>query len=482
MANAVRDRGLKTHGRSLESVASVTPLMELSRVVDGGYCIGCGACAARPTGAVRMTMDPQGRFRAQASGDAPDDFAGVCPFSGSSENEDTIGERRFGNIPRHPDVGRHLACYAGHVANESGRANGSSGGLTTWLLTELLEERIVDGVIHVAPDDGERLFRYVVSTSAAEVAAGAKSRYYPVEMSDVLATLRDRPGRYAIVGVPCFIKAVNLLKAADPLLDKRLVVTVGIFCGHLKSARFAEYLAAQAGIEAADLKAVNFRHKYPEGLASTYGVEFERANGERTDRPMSGIFGNNWSYGFFKYDACNACDDVTAETADVAFGDAWLPAYVIDPSGTNVVVARRPELVALLEAGRAEGRIVLDHLDADTVALSQKGGLRDRREGLAYRLALKDKAGAWRPDKRVAPSMDLPAKRAEIYKLRLRITAATHTAWARARQSGGVAAFEAEIRPLTAAYDALYQPTSLQRMAVLVRRVLRKLMRGVKFR
>ena len=453
------------------------PQEEFTRVVEGGYCIGCGACAARPSGEMHIVMDAEGRYQAQINGVAPHDFGAVCPFSTASANEDAIAAGRFGNAPLHDGIGRHLACYAGHATDPLLRANGSSGGLTTWLLAELLDKGIVDGVLHVAPTEDDVLFRYAVSSSPADVVARAKSRYYPVEMSQVLASVRSKPGRYAVVGVPCFVKAVNLLKMADPVLNERLAITVGIFCGHLKSARFAEYLAAQARIDRADLKAVNFRHKYPDGLASGYGVNFERRDGSRTDRPMRTVFGNNWGYGFFKYDACNTCDDVAAETADVAFGDAWLPAYVVDPAGTNVVVVRRPEIVALFEAGCTEGRLALAKLDANAVALSQEAGLRDRREGLAYRLALKQASGIWHPEKRVAPRRNLPARRAAIYELRLQIMAATHAAWARARQFGGVAAFEAEIRPLTNAYDALYQPTRLQRISVLVRRIARVVVR-----
>lgn len=40
------------------------------------------------------------------------------------------------------------------------------------------------------------------------------------------------------------------------------------------------------------------------------------------------------------YKACDFCDDVFAETADIALGDAWLPEYVQDGNGTNVVVTR----------------------------------------------------------------------------------------------------------------------------------------------
>lgn len=79
------------------------------------------------------------------------------------------------------------------------------------------------------------------------VAEGAKSRYYPIELSRVLQEIRSTPGRYAVVGAPCFIKAVHLARANDAVLGERIAYTLGLFCGHMKSARMVESFAWQMG-------------------------------------------------------------------------------------------------------------------------------------------------------------------------------------------------------------------------------------------
>ena len=43
-----------------------------------------------------------------------------------------------------------------------------------------------------------------------------------------------------------------------------------------------------------------------------------------------------WHYQYFKHNACNFCDDVFGETADITFMDAWLPEYVRDYKGTSL--------------------------------------------------------------------------------------------------------------------------------------------------
>ncbi|WP_330970821.1 coenzyme F420 hydrogenase/dehydrogenase beta subunit N-terminal domain-containing protein, partial [Lysobacter sp. A3-1-A15] len=117
-------------------------------------------------------------------------------------------------------VGRFEAAYVGHVAEQDFRLRGSSGGMVSWVATELLRKGMIDAVAHVVaaeqPDREGRFFRYRISRSARDVRAGAQSRYYPVEMSEVLEAIAAEPGRYAVVGIPCFIKAVQLLRRKDP--------------------------------------------------------------------------------------------------------------------------------------------------------------------------------------------------------------------------------------------------------------------------
>lgn len=444
----------------------VTTLFET--VVSGDYCIGCGACAAVPGSPIRMELDDSGRYRPRLDGQGDAPVLAVCPFTNEAEHEDEIGRRLFAaDCEPHDRIGFHMRTWAGHVAEGGYRAAGSSGGLGTWILVELLRRDLVDAVLHVRPrspaEDDPRLFDFTVSGKEDELRERAKSRYYPVEMSQALATVRRQPGRYALVGVPCFVKAIRRLAAADPLIAERIRATLALICGHLKSTRFADSTAWQAGIEPGALEAIDFRHKLPDAPANRYGVELHGRAPDGTPRHViasrEDFFGGNWGHGFFKYEACDYCDDVVGETADVTVGDAWLPQYVDDSAGTNVVVARTPETAELIEAGIADGRLALEPISADEVAQSQDAGLRHRREGLSYRLALTDDAGRWRPRKRVPASKDhLEPRQRRIYAWRVRLARESHRAFARALAARDVSRFEREMTPLMRAHDLQYMP------------------------
>ena len=371
-----------------------------------------------------------------------------------------------------------MCCYAGHVSAGSYRINGSSGGYTSWLLCELLNRGEIDAVLHVrqreTTEDDDRLFAYSVSHSQEEICANAKSRYYPVSLADVLGLIRDNQGSYAITGVPCFIKAVRLLQLRDEALAQRIRYCIGLVCGHLKSRRFADLLGWQLGIEPGRLARIDFRHKLPDYPASRYGTRVEglAANEQHIEAisAMGDLIGGDWGVGYFKYKACSFCDDVLAETADIAVGDAWLPQYVKDSMGANVVVVRDPKLKSITEEAIKRGDLVFDKVSADVVMHSQAAGLRDRRSGLAYRLYKTDKAGQWAPKKRVASKPYLLDRWFRKQQdLRNSLSSESHAAFERALAQGSVTAFKDELEPALSQYYA-----HLKRPTELIRRVLKK--------
>lgn len=63
-------------------------------VIKGGFCVGCGACAAIPDSGLNITYTELGTYRAQRSPEGAGGSAEVeriCPFSDLSANEDTLG-------------------------------------------------------------------------------------------------------------------------------------------------------------------------------------------------------------------------------------------------------------------------------------------------------------------------------------------------------------------------------------------------------
>lgn len=402
-------------------------------MIRSGLCIGCGNCAAQAEG-VRMQFDKYGQLKPSGPKEwlekPSEKFTRTCPFSPEATNENALAAERFPAFKQKGEgTGVFQSAYVGYVAEDDYRLQGSSGGLVTWVATELLRKGLIDGVAHVIatedPQQEGRYFRYRISRTENEIRQGARSRYYPVEMADVLQTIRDVPGRYAVVGIPCFIKAVHLLRKEDPVFRERIAYTLGLFCGHMKSARFVESFAWQMKVPVNEIQQVEFRYKDPRRPANLYTAALTLRDGTMIRKDWWHLADGDWGAGFFMNRACNFCDDVMAETADISFGDAWVEPYSSDGKGTNVVVIRSPEVERMMQTAIQEKRLQLTEVDTAFVEQTQAAGLRQRREGLAYRLAWA--TGDLQPLKRVAPDRNKPAKeRRKIYRMRYQISKWSH--------------------------------------------------------
>lgn len=396
--------------------------MSISNVVSGGYCIGCGACAVADN-KVRIQDSLVGLPQA-VTAQTPSIGDTVCPFS-SSENEDTIGALCFADVclNHHPYVGYYNDLYAGYVAEGAYRRRGGSSGLVTWVLSKLLEEGEIDGVIHVKPNDSatgvEDLFSYGISFTQADIIKAAKAKYYPAHFDEAVRHARTRKGRFAFVGVPCYVKAVRLLMQNDPPLAEKIRFSIALFCGHMKTKQFTAFIADQLGIEAQAIKDIDFRVKRPHQPANRYATKvtaFERGEKREELAPVSSLFGLDWGLGYFKPKACDWCDDIVGELADLSCGDAWLPAYVGDGRGTNLVISRNHTMSRLLKTGMETGNLRFSLVTPEDVYKSQAGNFRHRREGLAERIRIADVRGLWHPLKRGCAATDsITGNRRNIY-------------------------------------------------------------------
>lgn len=443
------------------------------------YCVGCGSCAALNP-AFRIARNIDGCYRANIVGE-PKDWAAaerVCPFA-SMVDEDQLGEELFAGQPgiRHDEYqGYYLNDYVGYVAADGWRSRGSSGGMVSWLAARMLEDGLVDAVVHAKDGpDPEHMYTIQVSRTVEELKTGAKSKYYPVEMSDAIRYVRGHEGRYLFIGIPCFVKAVRLLRREDSTLMERIPYCIGLVCGHLKSDFFAKAEAWEAGVPLDKIARVDFRHKTPGSPASDYAIEVKRADGgEPVIKRTAELSATNWGLGYFKYNACDYCDDVFAETADVTFGDAWIPKYVADGEGCNVIVIRNQTIQDLFDRHRDE--LVLHDSDPDEVYQSQAGGFRHRRQGLAYRLHVHKERGEWTPTKRVKPSLDgISEQRRQVYAMRTILKNQSFPAFREAVAANDFTVFNRHMKPVERQYG-LIGVTLRKRILGKGKRIVKKLL------
>ena len=397
-----------------------------SELVDNGLCIGCGICTLA-SAKIQVSMNESGYYRASIKEHLSEienqNALNVCPFSNSSLNEDELSAFFHGGISNHaPIVSYYISCNILSVKDERIRLRSTSSGFTTWLLIALLENKLVDGIIHVASqvEDGQDiLFKYSISKDSREVYLKSKTRYYPVELSEVFSSIVDDGLKYAIVGLPCFIKSVQNLRFRDNKWRHKIVFTLGLFCGHLKSALFTSNIIDVARVKRSSVLNFDFRAKSPKWSAANYISQIQSKT-ETSLVDLNAVPGGTWATGGFKYFACNFCDDILGETSDVSIGDAWMEPYKHDWKGTNNVIIRNRQIQDLVDSAVQSGQIDLVEVSPEYSTYgAAAGGIADRRDGLSYRLQLMDDLGQGRPTKRLGPDSQMSNKRKELIALKM---------------------------------------------------------------
>lgn len=426
----------------------------IKKVISGGYCIGCGACAVQDD---RISIQENTIGLPQASLVHDSKHSSVCPF-GAVVSEDEIAKSLYAVNGRYDKrVGFYINNYVGFVVESQYRENASSGGMVSWVLAELFKRGEIDGVIHVA-EGSDDVFEYQVSESLAEITGKSKSRYYPVHYDNALKKVLGNGKKYAFVGVPCFVKSIRLLSDNNKSVAESIKYCIAIFCGHLKTKAFAEMIAMQQGISSDAIASVDFRVKNPKQPANKYSsqVFFKETTGEVSSLapvPTQKLYGLDWGLGYFKPKACDWCDDIAGETADLSCGDAWLPETVKDPLGTNIVITRNKVIDDILKKGVDRNSLVLNVVPVEKVYESQAGNYRHRREGLSVRLEDAESQGIWTPVKRIKPAeYEVEASRKNIYRLRERISQRSHSAFIEAKNKNSFVLFMVRMLPLELYY------------------------------
>lgn len=385
----------------------IKPLV-ITEVVENDLCVGCGACVqACPSKALDVSWNDYGFLVASGNDNACDGGGAcidVCPFNPEPgpdyKNEDGLAKVFLNEAPNHhPKMGRYHSIYAGY--SNKYRETSSSGGIATFVYEKLFDKGLINHVVTVGESESsDAHYQYNIISSKNELLTISKTRYHPVTLATALETVKNLEGRVAISGIGCFIKAIRLAQYKDQVLKEKIAFTVGIICGGLKSKFFTDYLAARSEATLGDFSRPEYRVKDPASTASDYGFSCIDNPSNTTKLIKMREVGDMWGTGLFKANACDFCDDVTTELADISLGDAWLMPYSQDGKGHNVIVTRSEIANQVLQEGAVNGELELESLSQERFLSSQQGSFNHRHDGMGARISMVKRIGAVVPKKR----------------------------------------------------------------------------------
>lgn len=356
--------------------------------IQPDICVGCGVCVGVcPSHHLAIEYDENNLLHVRELDNKCSDKCNMClsacPFSNESNNEDVLSQRLYADAPsvsHREECGYYLNCYVGYHPNLIRRMDSASGGLTTYVLEHLLESHQVDATLVVGHREGGRpYYAFTLCRNVEELHQCTRSAYYAVHAGDALRKLiADKELKsVAIVALPCLSKAIRNACMENALLRRKVKYIIGLVCGQQKTHNFATFLGKKSGID--NLQGIDFRTKKVGRPNGDFGVKLKGIEKEKEITFSS--FAKDWSFKLFTVQACNYCDDVFAETADMAVMDAWLPEYVYSDKGENLIITRNQELDTIV------GNIPkIKSIDVNRVIQSQASVVQNKRSAIVVAL------------------------------------------------------------------------------------------------
>jgi len=400
----------------------------IMNVVKQNHCIGCGLCVVHcPENALQMTWSEDGFYIPSLIKDCEVECEciHVCPFNPNPSckvrTEDEISDLFLqGSISSHPRIGKFINLYAGYA--DAFRNTSSSGGMATYLFKALIDRKVVDHIVIVKSSDQPGVYyEYDILSSEADIIQSSETKYFPVNLSDVISRIEKNEGTYAIIGVPCFIKALRLAQEYNRLLNRRLVFMIGIVCGGVKSSFFTDFMLQKAGISKNDCTRPEYRIKDPSSTAHDYSFGgYDRSKNKHLSVKVRSV-GDMWGTGLFKANSCDLCDDVMAELADISLGDAWLPPFNEDGKGNNIIITRTALAEKIITEGIQKNELKLSTISLDKMIQSQKGSFKHRQDAIQFRAKRIQKIVEKVPPKRYySTNLSLDYKIVQIVRMHTR--------------------------------------------------------------
>ena len=361
--------------RSSERAALLSGLDWMRDVVRWELCHGCGTCAAAcPTEAITMEILADGTFLPLVSADGCvqcGQCRSVCP---ANEYDPHWFDDLFPDDACHSVwTGPYLECWIGNSADAQVRYRATSGGMVTALLLHALRTGLIDGAVVVrAKRDNPFSAQATLASTEDDVLAAMGSKYVPVPINEVLRDLEKNNGKYALVGLPCHLRGLRMAQRANGHLGSAVRVVLGLVCSHTLQKHGLEYVLKKHGSNPEDVEELSFANAgWPGGLT------VRSVTGSTTFIPrLKSLWTDTFGSHVFTPRYCLLCPDLTAETSDITFADAWLPNIQrTDKDGTSLLLVRTHTGQELLASAQESGDVCVKRCPSQWFVRSQAASL-----------------------------------------------------------------------------------------------------------
>ena len=275
-------------------------------------CIGCGLCEAigKEKGYI-MNLKDNGFYEpvctAERNIEVEIKISKICPAI-NIDAPKVKDSKVWGGI---------INLYKLSASDSEVQKMGSSGGGISGVCIYLLENKIVDGILHVGKIPGESIEnKLFISRTKSEVVNNASSRYAPAKVFNEISDIFEkRFETFAFIGKPCDIAGIKNYLQLNPQYKPRIKYYFSFFCAGMPS-----YNATHKLLEEANRKEMPYFLKYRgDGWPGYFKAIYKNT------RIVKMTYEKSWGkvLGRHLHTRCKICPDGIGLLADIVFGDAW---------------------------------------------------------------------------------------------------------------------------------------------------------------
>jgi len=257
----------------------------------------------------------------------------------------------------------------GWATDPATRYQGSSGGVLSALLADLLESGEVDFVVHVEADSVHPLRNQLrISHTREDVLLGAGSRYGPSAPLRALDQLFDTGKRFAFVGKPCDAAGLRAHLREHPERAAQVVAVFAFMCAGVPSEHGSEAVLNRLGMQLDQVVRFSYRGNGWPGKATAIGVDGSK-------REMD--YASSWGQVLNRHlqFRCKVCPDGTGEFADLVCADAWYGAdgypEFEERDGRSLILARTTPGLSVLRNAERRNSVQVEPCDASEIVRMQ---------------------------------------------------------------------------------------------------------------
>lgn len=346
---------MSNHDANAAPRPAVLPYKELEEAVwNKGLCAGCRAC---------ITVCPANTLAYDDAKGQPYQFTpcvdckaclDACPRTPSNY-------AAF----RSPDVlGPYLDVKSARAGIDVPRAQ--NGGVVTALLATALEEELVDCALVMGSDRWKQKAFPLVAYYPEDLGRASGSKY---DSNGIMEALKDvaKDGSIrsvAVVGTPCTVEAIELLRASTNeyavKLAEKVRFVIGLFCFEVFDLSMAEDVAKRLDVPTWKITKMN---------AGEGKMAVHLRGGEVRHLPLKDLADHVRK-------GCKVCPDFTSKDADISVGS------VGSRPGLSTVVIRTAEGMGLYEIAKDLKYVEAMPEGADLAAIEKVGRLKLKKNGL----------------------------------------------------------------------------------------------------